>query len=154
MEVILVTAVFDSLLLQLNEVPTQEILGFVEIIGLLLNAVFLDSLEFDMDRMQRVNRTVSHLTPEQIEASRDKLRPISLASITPSQRLGNFASEELLRFPAVLRHLLRGLGASEGKGWDVLSYLAFDGGFTQYLLELGYQDALNQKESILSLLSP
>lgn len=138
----------------LNEIPSSEVLGFIEIIGLLLNAVFLDSLEFDMDRMQRVNRTLSYLSPQQIEASRDKLRPISLASITPSQRLGNFASEELLRFPAALRHLLRGLGASEGKGWDVLSYLAFDGGFTQYLLELGFQDALRQKELILSLLSP
>lgn len=138
--------------IRLNEMPTSQSLSMVDIIGLLLNAVFLDSLEFDIDRMQRVNRTISRLTAEQLQDSRDRLRQIPLAVITPSKRLGDFASEEFLRFPAALRYLLRGLGASEKKGWDLLSYLAFDGVFTRNLLDLGYQDGMRQREIILGLI--
>jgi NTE family protein len=139
------------LLLQQAQLPGS--LKFVDIIGVLLNAVFLDSLETDMDRLQRINRTVSNMTPEQWAASKDKLRHIPLVSITPSRNLGDFASAEFPRFPAPLRYLLRGLGASERKGWDLLSYLAFDGIYTRYLLELGYADAMAKREDIQAIFS-
>jgi NTE family protein len=144
----------QTTMLLLEQPQLQGSLKFVDIIGVLLNAVFLDSLETDMDRLQRINRTVSNMTPEQRAASKDKLRFIPLVAITPSRNLGDFASAEFPRFPAPLRYLLKGLGASERKGWDLLSYLAFDGIYTRYLLQLGYTDALNKRPEIEALLAP
>ena len=40
-----------------------------------------------------------------------------------------------------LPHLLRGIGASETVGSDLISYLAFDSLYAQRLLALGYRDA-------------
>jgi len=54
--------------------------------------------------------------------------------------------------PRALRHLLKGLGASDDTGWDLLSYLAFDTAYTTRLLELGYEDALKQKSEIEAFL--
>ncbi len=48
----------------------------------------------------------------------------------------------------MLRYLLKGIGASTEKGWDLLSYLAFDQAYTSRLLELGYQDAWAQQDEI------
>lgn len=59
------------------------------------------------------------------------------------------ALEHFKCFPWTLRYLMKGIGASEEKGADFLSYLAFDSGYTSRVVELGYQDALNQKEEIL-----
>ncbi len=47
-----------------------------------------------------------------------------------------------------MKFLLRGLGASNDKGWDLLSYLAFDQSYTKLLLEVGYEDALRYREQI------
>jgi NTE family protein len=48
----------------------------------------------------------------------------------------------------MLRYLLKGIGASTAKGWDVLSYLAFDEAYTHRLIELGQADALAQHDEI------
>ncbi|MGK5086274.1 patatin-like phospholipase family protein [Bdellovibrionota bacterium FG-2] len=130
-----------------QEVPSRPVM-MVDIAGVLLNAVFMDSVELDLKRMQRVNRTVALLTPEQRAQNPDELRYIPVLAIQPSKNLSTLASEQFGRFPLILRHLLRGLGASNEKGWPLLSYLAFDGSYTCQLLELGYQDALAQREAL------
>jgi NTE family protein len=50
--------------------------------------------------------------------------------------------------------MLRGLGASDERGWDLLSYLTFDGAYTGQLLELGRSDALARKDEIKKFLDP
>ena len=49
----------------------------------------------------------------------------------------------------MLRHLLKGVGASQERGADLLSYLAFDTFYTRPLIELGYSDAMALR-SVLS----
>ena len=134
--------------IRLNEGIYPDSVPLVSIVGVLLNAVFLDSLETDLERLERINRTIQLLDQERLGAHPDRLRTIPILAIKPSRDLGSLASEQFMRFPRALRHLLRGLGASDDKGWDLLSYLAFDTAYTGRLLELGYEDALGQKAEI------
>jgi NTE family protein len=120
----------------------------IDIAGVLLNAVFLDSLDSDLERMQRINRTLALLTPAARSTHPDALRPIEVLALRPSRDLGRLASAELRRLPRTLRYMLRGLGASEERGWDVFSYLAFDSAYTRLLLDLGLEDARAQADVI------
>jgi NTE family protein len=113
----------------------------VDIAGVLLNAIFLDSLEADLERMERINRTVALLPPTAAASSDHCLKSIPVTAVLPSMDLGALAGEEFARLPRTLRYMLRGLGASDEKGWDLVSYLAFDGSYTRRLLELGRTDA-------------
>lgn len=137
---------------QLNRTVFDERVSLVNVVGVLLNAVFLDSLEADHERMERINRTVAALSDDARAAHPDKLRVIPVLAVKPSKDLGSLASEQFARFPRSLRHLLKGLGASADTGWDLLSYLAFDTAYTRRLLELGRQDALAMKDELSAFL--
>jgi NTE family protein len=138
---------------KLNEDVYPESLSLVNIVGVLLNAVFLDSLEADLERLERINRTIQLLDQERRGSHPDQLRHIPILAIKPSRDLGSLASEQFQRFPRALRHLLRGLGASDDAGWDLLSYLAFDSAYTGRLLSLGYDDAVARRDEISRFLA-
>jgi len=137
----------DNLMLKLTQSGEMPAISLVDIAGVMLNAAFLDALDTDIERMQRINKTIAALRQAGKEHP-DKLREVPLLVLSPSQDLGALASEQFNRFSNMLRYLLRGIGASTEKGWDLLSYLAFDEAYTNRLLELGYQDALVQRDVI------
>ena len=76
------------------------------------------------------------------------VRRIPALLLRPSQDLGHLAADEYERFPAMLRHLLRGIGATGESGWDLLSYLAFQPGYVSKLIELGYADTLARRTEL------
>lgn len=119
-----------------------------EIGGVLLNAVFLDSLDSDIERLERINATLSLLTHEQHGRLKHRLRPIPLLALRPSRDLGRLAIEQYERFPRMLRHLLRGIGATGETGWDLVSYLAFEPAYTTHLMELGYADTMARRAEV------
>lgn len=119
-----------------------------EIGGVLLNAVFLDSLDADMERLERINATISLLTVEQHSQLKHRLRPIPLLALRPSRDLGRLAIEQYQQFPRMLRHMLRGIGATGETGWDLVSYLAFEPAYIERLVELGYQDTLARRAEV------
>lgn len=121
-------------------------LTLAEIGGVLLNALLLDGLEVDVERLERINRTLA-LIPAS-HRSAQPLRVLPLTILRPSRDLGRMASELLHRVPLPVRHLLRGLGATDHVGWDLLSYLFFDRAYTSKLLELGYADTIAQRETL------
>lgn len=125
-----------------------------ETAGMLLNALFLEALESDVERFQRINHTVSLVPPTAIEAEPSPLRTIPLFVLHPSQDLGLLASGAIDRLPYVVRHLFRGLGVTDRTGADLLSYLAFDSEYTEQLLALGYADVMAQKDEIRLFLQP
>jgi NTE family protein len=125
-----------------------------DVAGVLLNAMFLDGLEADVERMQRINQTLQMIPPEQRLAHPQKLRNIPVMLLQPSLDLGALVLRELKSFPRTVRHFLRGLGASEESGWDLLSYLAFDSAYTKRLLELGYSDTMAKKEQVIRFIDP
>lgn len=130
----------------LVQASTSVNLSAADIAGVLLNALFLDSLDADVERMRRINETLRLIPAE--TRTKSRLREIPLLVIRPSRDLGNLARNEFNRFPPMLRYLLRGLGASEDRGWDLLSYLAFHSSYTVPLLETGYNDAWAMKDEI------
>ncbi|HXX69392.1 MAG TPA: patatin-like phospholipase family protein [Polyangiaceae bacterium] len=121
-------------------------LTLAEIGGVLLNALLLDGLELDVERLERINRTIE-LIPAS-HRSAQPLRTVPLTVLRPSRDLGRLASELLHRVPLPVRHLLRGLGATDHVGWDLLSYLFFDRAYTSKLLDLGYEDTIAQRETV------
>jgi NTE family protein len=76
------------------------------------------------------------------------LRSIPLLVLRPSRDLGSLAVEQYKQFPKTLRHLLRGIGAAGESGWDLVSYLAFDGAYIERLMELGYEDTLRRRDDV------
>jgi NTE family protein len=118
-----------------------------EIAGVLLNAVFLDSLDSDVERLERINQTLA-LVPPELHGGDLDLRHIPALVIRPSVDLGKLAADEYQRFPAMLRYLLKGIGATGQAGEDLLSYLAFEPVYVQRVMELGYADALARRDEI------
>lgn len=134
--------------LALNRDVRSERVSAAQVAGVLLNALFLDSLDNDMERLQRINRTLSYVPEGARRDSPDLLRQIPALLLRPSQDLGRLAADEYERFPAMLRHLLRGVGASGQSGWDLLSYLAFQPGYVGKLIDLGHADTLERRAEI------
>jgi NTE family protein len=120
--------------------PEADTITLSAIAGVLLNALFLDSLDNDIERLERINRTLSVIPEQERHRLRDPLRRLPILSLKPSRDLGALAAHQYERFPAMLRHLLRGIGASRASGWDLISYLAFDPTYVGQLMELGYAD--------------
>lgn len=136
----------------LNQEPLVGPVSVAQIGGVLLNAVFLDAVDNDMERLERINRTLA-LIPEQARReSADGLRPIPALLLRPSQDLGGLARHEYESFPAVLRHLLRGIGATRDSGSDLLSYLAFQPDYVGKLIELGHSDTMARRHEIVRFL--
>ncbi|HEY1904552.1 MAG TPA: patatin-like phospholipase family protein [Myxococcaceae bacterium] len=121
---------------ELNEVAARDDLPLSEILGVLMNAVFLDSLEPDIERVERVSEML-----ETIQRPPDShLRPVRILLLQPSQDLAMLAADQAMRFPRTLRFLLKGLGVSQKGGADLLSYLAFEQQYIERLVTLGYDD--------------
>jgi NTE family protein len=115
-----------------REYPT-----LAEVIGLLLHAIFLDALEADAERVERINRTLARVPAG---TAPDELRPVSLLMLRPSRDLGSLAAGSGAKLPFALRWLVGGVGGQRASAVDFLSYLMFDPAYTGSLIELGYAD--------------
>jgi NTE family protein len=107
-----------------------------QIVGALMNSVFLDNVDQDAWRVEATNRLLRKLSPE----DRDGLRVVDLLILRPSRDLGREAREFEAGLPPAFRFLVRGLGTRETKSPDVLSFLLFDPGYIRLLIEMGERD--------------
>jgi NTE family protein len=135
---------------ELNQNQRMHSLALADIAGVLLNAGFLDNLDSDLERLERINHTLALIPEHRHGELPSQLRPISALAVRPSKDLGQLASQEFENFSRLLRYFLRGLGTSKQSGWDLVSYLAFDKAYTRKLLDLGYEDGLARKEELLA----
>ncbi len=122
----------------------REALPPSQIAGTLLNAVFLETIEADVERLEAVNRMVDAIPPER----REGLKAIPTLVLRPSRDLGQLAGDQYRRFPRFLRYVLSGIGAHGESGSDLLSYLAFEPVYVGRLLELGYEDTLARRSEL------
>ncbi len=120
--------------------------------GLVLNAVFLESLGPDVERASRINQTMHLLSESLPSTDATPLRVVDILLLRPSVDPASLVLSTLARLPGALRHMFRGLGASEKAGWELLSYLGFDSAYTTRLFQLGYDDTLARSEEVKAFL--
>ena len=127
--------------------------SFAQIAGHALNSIFLDSLEADLERIERINQTLGHIEAEKFSNGTVKLKKIDTLLIAPCDDLGDLAKEYFHTLPWAIRYLLRGMGATPKKGSTMLSYLLFEKEYCRCLIRQGLQDALRQKDEVLAFLA-
>lgn len=118
------------------------------IAGYAMASVFHDTMQADVEQTQRVTQTLQSL-PWELAAAMP-YRPIKVLAISPSQSLDALAQAHVHELPRPTRGALEGLGALRGGGAALASYLLFEPGFIQALMQLGEQDAYARKADILS----
>ncbi|MFQ5458145.1 MAG: patatin-like phospholipase family protein [Myxococcota bacterium] len=140
--------------------------------GKALNALMLDRIEYDIDRMRLFNAILEDGIKAYGEDFVDKINETIVAYRTtpyrivrdlflrPSKDLGVMASECLHhkpRSPGVRGWLSRRMAKFAARGVpgeaDLLSYLFFDRCFTEHLVELGRKDAKAAEGELLAFFS-
>jgi NTE family protein len=124
--------------------------SLAEIAGHALDSIFIDGLEVDMERLQRINRTIG-LIPEELRSS-VHLQRVEALIISPSQPLEMIAERHIANLPWTIRMLLRLVGVMRGSGANLVSYLLFEKHYCRALIDLGYQDAFKRRDEILLFL--
>ncbi|WP_439100355.1 patatin-like phospholipase family protein [Congregibacter sp.] len=126
--------------------------SLAQIIGHLLNSAFIDSLESDIERLDRINNLLASLPPD-TQGGASKLRFIERQVISPSEELDVIAAKNIDALHPSVRFLLRATGGTEsGAGSTAASYLLFAKPFVESLIALGYRDAMWKRDDIAGFL--
>ena len=129
---------------------TQTQPSLAQIGGHALAGLFLDSLSSDAEQLARTNEVIRLLDPQ--ARTKSGLREVALLQINPSEALEPIALSFRLHLPWMLRKLFGRVGATEARGAVLLSYLLFEQGFTNALIELGKRDAHAMMDTILAFI--
>lgn len=119
-----------------------------QVVGLLMNAIFLDMLDADAMNLDRIN----HLLEQLPEHQRQGLRPASLLMLRPSRNIAAYAGEYEPRLPQPFKFLMRGTGTKETKSPESLSMVMFEPTYISRVIELGEQDADKRAGEIAAFL--
>jgi NTE family protein len=119
-----------------------------QILGLLMNAVFLDVLDEDVSRLEHINRLLAELPPER----RQGMRPVGILALRPSVDLGVLAGEYEPKLPGFFKFLTRSLGTKETSSPDFLSLLMFQPDYLARVIEIGEADAEARATEIEALI--
>ncbi len=120
-------------------------IGLAHILGNMLNGLFLDNLDRDIETVNRMNDIAKLLS--MWKKRRSPWRPIETMHLRPSADIAKIAQSKYSAMPTLLRFLLNSLGAQSHSG-DLLSFLLFENEFTSELIDLGYIDTLANPEVI------
>gem|GEM_PF-48970 len=120
-----------------------------QIVGVLMNSIFLDSLPQDAHTMHRINTLLQELPSHR----RHGMRPLELLQIRPSVDLDALAHDYADRVPGPIQLLTSSLGRRERESPDWLSVLLFDPDYIDRLLDIGYQDARDQHDRLEAFLA-
>ena len=122
-----------------DEANTPVVEGYppvAQIMGQLINAIFLDVIDEDVTRMERMNEMIGKLDSSQ----RNGFKPIDLFVLRPSVDLGRIAGEHEKYLPRNMKLLTRALGTRETESPDFISMLMFEPRYTSKLIEIGEND--------------
>lgn len=123
----------------LDEASTPMVSGYppaAQILGQLVNAVFLDVIDEDVARMERMNELLRKMAPHE----RDGLKPVDLLVLRPSVDLGKLAGLYERYLPRKIKLLVRALGGKETDSPDFVSLLLFEPSYTRRIIDLGEAD--------------
>jgi len=132
--------------------PSEGYPPLAQIAGHALDSIFLDALEVDLERLQRINRTLAIIPPETLAKNGYPLRAVEFRVLTPSVPLSQIAAQYAHDLPRVIRGLLQTVGAMKRTGSNLVSYLLFEKSYCRALIKLGYGDAMAQRDDLLAFL--
>lgn len=120
-----------------------------QISGYVLDTLFLNSLYSDLERMERMNRTLSK---SKDKAGEEALKVIEYRVVSPSKDIATIAMQHYKDLPQGFRIALKFLGMGKGNSRRFISYLMFTSRFCTELIDLGYTDAMRDKEELIAFL--
>lgn len=121
------------------------------IAGHLLDSIFSDTLQSDIERMERINNTLS-LIPDNKKKNTTGLKSINSYLLNPSLDFNSIAVQYYDKLPISIRLLLRSIGVSNDAESSLVSYLLFEKSYCRELINLGFNDALEQETKIRQFL--
>ena len=133
-----------------EESMIQNYVPVAQIIGILLDSMFLDLLDYDAANMSRINDVYDQLS----EASRQHYKKVRVLVLRPSEDIGKLAGHHEINLPQPFRYFTRGFGTRDTKSPDSLSLLMFQPDYLHYLVELGERDASRNEKEIADFLAP
>ncbi len=147
---LLIIGVGRQLIRQPERTKTDSYPSLAQIAGHCLNSIFLDSLEVDLERLQRINRTLSMLPPEVQAKNAVSMHQVDFRLVSPSEELERIAMNFKHELPGAIRFLL--YGALRRSGSNLLSYLLFEKSYCRALIQLGYKDTMERKDDLMAFL--
>jgi NTE family protein len=131
----------------------QEYPSFAQIAGYTLDALFMDGMYSDLERMTRINQMLDEVPDEMETGVLAEMRAIDTMVIVPSDDLREVAYTYRKELPIAVRTLFRGLGGGRSTEGRLLSYLLFEAEYTRALIDLGYKNALSVKDELLAFIN-
>jgi NTE family protein len=157
-----------------EDMPTPEVAESRErqypdpffFVGKALNALLLDRIENDIDRLERLNAVLragvrrfgpaftEMLNQELGRGGESALRTLDVVYVRASEDIGVLAAEYVRskeyarRVKGLMGRVLRRIGDDE-KEADLLSYVLFDGPFAAQLIDLGWRDARARHDNLV-----
>lgn len=162
-----------------EKIPSHGIRGEApsmgQVLGRVMNSVFLDRTQYDIEQLERINRVIDWgealygkdylkdlnemILKKNLKgdiASRG-LKRLEILRIRPSEDIGELFSYYFQRYnqkelSSFERFLVKFLDVDPTAGVDLLSYIAFLPEYIKGLLELGFEDARRVKDEIKNFL--
>ncbi|MCJ8320737.1 MAG: patatin-like phospholipase family protein, partial [Colwellia sp.] len=122
------------------------------IAGHLLDTIFSDTLKSDIERLNRINNTLS-LIPNESRKNIPGLQHIDSLVLNPSHDFNTMAINHYHELPLSIRLLLRSVGITNDSESSIASYLLFEKNYCQKLIKLGFEDAMKKESKIRDFLS-
>lgn len=126
--------------------------SFGRIAGYMLDALLMDGLSSDLERLARLNQIVNAQPGKTLMGEFPTIRSIDTMIMMPSQDVRDIALRHLHEMPRPVRILMRGLGALNYGGRQLVSYLLFESGYTRELIRLGYSDAMDRRQQLIDFM--
>jgi len=126
--------------------------SFGRVAGYMLDALLNDGLSADLERLTRLNQIANDQPGRRLDGEFGSIRSIDAFIMYPSQDIREIALRYVHEMPRPVRLLMRGLGALNYGGRQLVSYLLFESGYTRELIRLGYADAMDRRSQLLDFL--
>lgn len=126
--------------------------SIAQVVSHIMNSSFIDGMEADIERLSRINRTIS-LIAEDVRKKEITLRQVDIMVISPpAEKLDSAAMRHAARLPRSIRLFVRGSGATQQSGSGLLSYLLFERDYCRDLVDMGYQDTMARRGELIAFL--